>query len=283
MKIDINTLKPKETKARKKEIILRPTSTPLFLEKKLHKFLRFMTKTQNDRFKTQVLEKLRKKDIKQFTDAKSEAYGTVYRKLFVEYKKSINKQFSSKRIQKFVKNLYKDLDKYNKNRFYANINNQIGVDVESIIKTDGLNSFVSNKSLESTDLIERFKTDNLVAYKQNILRRMNAGSSLKDLYEQTKKNTNFSLNRANLIARNEIKTFNTELAKKRSQNLGIKEAIWQASKDERTRGCHHRFNGKQYKIGKGLYCSESKQYEEPGEPINCRCVALPIVNFDKDN
>ena len=120
---------------------------------------------------------------------------------------------------------------------------------------------------------------------------MSAGSNLKDLYNQVKKDTGLKLKNGDLIARNELKAFNSELSKKRAQNVGVKKAIWRNAQDERVRGNpggiypnadqdHWTLEGKEYEVGVGLRDPRSGQMIEPGEAINCRCVAEYIVEFD---
>ena len=114
---------------------------------------------------------------------------------------------------------------------------------------------------------------------------------LADLFSQVKKDTGLKLKNGDLIARNELKAFNSELSKKRAENVGIKKAIWRNSQDERVRGNpggiypnanqdHWTLEGKEYVVGVGLKDPRSGEMIEPGEPINCRCVAEFIVEFD---
>ncbi len=129
-------------------------------------------------------------------------------------------------------------------------------------------------------MIEKLKNETIVAYRANVLRRMSAGANLNDLFQQVKKDTGLKLKNGDLIARNELKAFNSELSKKRAENVGIKKAIWRTAKDERVRSCHRLFEGKEYTVGKGLKCPDGNTLIEPGEEINCRCVAEYIVEFD---
>ena len=157
----------------------------------------------------------------EFQDAQEGNYAVIYNKLFNEFKKSVDKQFSPARIEKFVKQLFNKADSYNQGRFYSNVNNTMGIDLDAVLKTDGLNSFVNAKTLQSTDQLEKLKSDTLVAYKTNVLRRMSAGDSLTSLYQEVKKQTGLRLKNGDLIARNELKSFNSELSNKRAENNGI--------------------------------------------------------------
>lgn len=267
--------------------------SPLYLEKQIAKFNIFMVKEITKRFENQVLKKMNKTTISKFHDSKFVNmqwedeenkqignYAAIYESLFKKMSKSINKQFTNKRISNFVKKIFSQANNYNQKRFYQNVNNTMGIDLENVLQTDGLNSFINAKSLQSTDMLEKLKNETLVAYKTNVLRRMSAGESLSDLFQEVKKQTNLRLDRGDLIARNELKAFNSELANKRAENNGITKAIWRTSEDERVRGCHKDRDRKEYDIKKGLYSSCDRKTIKPSEEINCRCIAEYIVEFE---
>ena len=282
MPIQLSEVQRKKNKTKDK-VELRGVKSPMGLERKMERFNRFMVREIRKRFENQVLNKINKTTQAKFTDAKNGQignYASVYNKLYGKFKKSIDKQFNNKKINKFIKDLYRQAHKNNTTQFTGSVNASMGVNLDDVLKTDGLNSFVNAKTLESTDMLEKLKTETMTTYKANSLRRMSAGASLADLFDQVKKDTGLRLKRGDLIARNELKAFNSELTKKRSENLGITMAVWQTAEDERVRKCHSEFNGKEYTIGKGFFCTVSGEWEEPGEPINCRCVALPVIEFD---
>lgn len=283
MPIQLNEVNRNKNKT-KKEVELRGIHSPIGLERKMERFNRYLIKTMRKRFENMVIKKLNKTTQEKFQDAKNEQignYAVVYNKLYKQFEKSINKQFSNERVSQFVKTLYRQTHATNSDQFAGTVSNNLGVNLDDVLKTDGLNSFVNAKSLESTDMIEKLKNETATMYKANALRRMSAGASLKDLFEQVKKDTGMRLKRGDLIARNELKAFNSELTKKRAENLGITKAIWQTAEDERVRPCHADRNGKEYDLKKGLFSSCDGKTLQVGEEINCRCVARMIVDFDE--
>ena len=275
----------------KNEVQLRGIKTPMTLEQKMRKFNRFMIREIRTRFENQVLKKLQVKTLDKFEDAQIGNYAVVFDKLSRAFQKKIDKQFSQEKINKFVKDLYQQTNTFNKGQFAGTVNANLGVDLDDVLKTDGLNSFVNAKTLESRNMIEKLKAETIAAYRQNTLRRMSAGSNLADLFKQVKKDTGLKLKNGDLIARNELKAFNSELSKKRAENVGIKKAIWRNAQDERVRGNpggiypnahqdHWTLEGKEYEVGVGLKDPRSGEMIEPGEKINCRCVAEYIVEFE---
>ncbi len=276
----MSSLDVKQVKTGKKPVKVKPLRTPRALEKELDNFIKFMVKTASKRFETKVLQAMNKSTIDKFQDAQEGNYARIFEKLVKDFKKSINAQFSEKRIQTYIKNLYKRTDKMNDKTFYNAIQSKIGVDAKSIIGTDGLNSFVNAKSLETIGQVVKLKNEMVENLSQNTLRLMSAGKKLDTLYEEVRNNKQKNLNKSELVSRNELKAFNTQLNNKRAQNLGIQKAVWNTVGDERSRPCHLKRDGKEFDIEKGLYDPCDGEWLKPGEEINCRCYATYVVEFD---
>ena len=275
MKFDISKVKTK-----KKSVKIKALRTPLNMERELENFNKFMVKTIAKRFENQVLKKLDKKTVAKFSDASVGNYAIIVERLFRAFIKGINLQFSEKRIRKYIKNLYARTNNLNDKTLYRNIEKVIGIDVKSIIKTDGLNTFANAKSLETSIQIIKLKKDTKSALTQNTLRLMSASKSLDTLYDEVKKTKFKHIKKSELVARNELKTFNQQLNDKRAKNLGVKKAIWKTVSDERTRPCHRARANKEFDIKKGLYSSCDGLTISPGSEVNCRCYSEYIVNFD---
>jgi SPP1 gp7 family putative phage head morphogenesis protein len=77
--------------------------------------------------------------------------------------------------------------------------------------------------------------------------------------------------RAKLIARDQVSKLNGELTRLRQTSVGVTKYIWRTSQDERVRETHQEFDGNEYSWETG------SPEGHPGEPINCRCVAEPVL------
>lgn len=84
--------------------------------------------------------------------------------------------------------------------------------------------------------------------------------------------TNTPLNRAKLIARDQIATVNSQVTKERQTEVGIGRYRWSTSQDERVRPEHAALEGRIFEW------SNPPAIGNPGEPINCRCVAIPVFD-----
>lgn len=270
----------KQIKTKKKNVRLKPLRTPRALEQELDNFIKYMVKTASKRFETKVLKAMNKTTVDKFQDAQEGNYARIFEKLVKDFKKSINEQFSESRIKKYIKKLYGKTDKMNDKAFYHAVQSKVGVDVKSIIGTDGLNSFVNAKSLETIGQIVKLKNEMVENLSQNTLRLMSAGKNLETLYEEVTNTKQKNLNKSEIVSRNELKAFNTQLNNKRAENLGVKKAVWNTVGDERSRPCHVKRDGMEFDIEKGLYHSCDGLTIKPGEEINCRCFATYVVEFD---
>lgn len=80
-----------------------------------------------------------------------------------------------------------------------------------------------------------------------------------------------SKSRAALIARDQVNKFNGQLNKLRQQDVGVERYRWRTSLDERVRPQHSAREGKIYSW------DEPPSDGHPGEPIQCRCYAEPVL------
>lgn len=79
--------------------------------------------------------------------------------------------------------------------------------------------------------------------------------------------------RATLIARDQTNKLNGQLARSRQEAAGVKRYAWSTSRDERVRQSHAVLEGQVF----AWQGDPTPPEGHPGEPIQCRCVPLPIV------
>jgi SPP1 gp7 family putative phage head morphogenesis protein len=87
---------------------------------------------------------------------------------------------------------------------------------------------------------------------------------------------NVSASRAELIARDQTLKVNASVARAGHEDAGFDKYIWSTSMDERVRPEHEVLEGQifSYSIG--------SPEGNPGDPVQCRCVALPYEGDDTD-
>lgn len=273
----------KQNSKRKKFEIKAYRRTENF-EAELDNFLSFMSQEVGNRYKNQVLNKLNVSTVNKFKDAQTGNFGVVFNGLSKVAIKMLLKQFSNKRIEKYIKALYSRVNTANQKDIYKAIQGDIGINVLDIIKTDGLNGFVNANSLKTLLQIQATRDKAIEDMSANLLRLMVSGQSLDTLYEEVENVTGKNINKSTLVARQELTVFNSQLNKKRALNLGFSQRKWNAvggtSGSARTRKCHTARDGKFYPVDGKLYSSCDGKSLEVGEEINCRCWDTFVMDLE---
>lgn len=109
--------------------------------------------------------------------------------------------------------------------------------------------------------------------RKEIVKTFETGGSLRDLSAALEERYSVSRERAKLIAENEIGTLNAKLNAIRQGRAGVKRFKWSTSDDERVRPEHAEIDGQVFEWATG-HPTEGR----PGEPIRCRCVAIPVFD-----
>ena len=273
----------KQNSKRKKFEIKAYRRTENF-EAELENFLSFMSQEVGNRYKNQVLNKMNVSTVNKFQDAQTGNFGVVFNALSKVAIKMLLKQFSNKRIEKYIKALYARVNTANQKDIYKAIQGDLGINVLDIIKTDGLNGFINANSLKTLLQIQATRDKAIEDMSTNLLRLMVSGQSLDTLYEEVENVTGKNKTKSTLVARQELTVFNAQLNKIWALNLGFTQRKWNAvggtSENDRTRKCHTARHGKFYPVDGKLYSSCDGKSLEVGEEINCRCWDTFVMDLE---
>lgn len=91
--------------------------------------------------------------------------------------------------------------------------------------------------------------------------------------------------RAKLIARDQTAKVVSSISKARMLDAGFKYFKWDTAHDQRVRDSHRAAQNRVTKYGVGVYRWDDLpevdgEKTSPGMPIQCRCVALPVLEFE---
>lgn len=115
-----------------------------------------------------------------------------------------------------------------------------------------------------------------------------SGATTADLTGVVAERFNVTDRRARLIARDQVGKLNAKVVEERHKELGIVAYTWSTSRDERVRGnpgglypnadpSHWAREGKRFRY------DDPPEGGHPGEPIQCRCEAIPVIpEFDDE-
>jgi len=158
------------------------------------------------------------------------------------------------------------------------IRSAIGIDMRSVLQASpGLEDRISLAVARNVELIRNLAEDTERRVAEAITRNLSQGGSARDLSRELTEQFGIEQRRANLIARNETANVNSLLNQYRQQEAGIEQYRWASSRDERTRPLHAELDGQVFKWSEP---GPAENGAHPGEAINCRCTASPVIEFD---
>jgi SPP1 gp7 family putative phage head morphogenesis protein len=162
----------------------------------------------------------------------------------------------------------------NKRRFYSAVNEAVGVNLQSVVQNEGLEDILVATTRENVSLIRSIPEEYFKKIESIVFTGTTQGSTAGSMIKQIQKTGKTTASRAKLIARDQSSKLNSALTQQRSKNLGVEEYIWRTSGDERVRDDHRSKNGKIFR-----WDDPPKDTGHPGQDIQCRCVAQPIINI----
>lgn len=148
-----------------------------------------------------------------------------------------------------------------------------GLGVDLFTPDTGLTAITESFVSENVSLIKDLPRKTLSEIEGVIQRGVSSGALQKDISAEITKRLAIGENRAKLIARDQVGKFYGNLNRVRQQAIGVEEFIWRTAGDERVRDEHVSLDGQKFKWSEG-----APGEGLPGEPINCRCYAEPVLS-----
>src|SRR5690554_6854452 len=124
---------------------------------------------------------------------------------------------------------------------------------------------------ENVALIRDLPNKQLAQIEAEVIAAIARGERAGALSKIIRERSGVAKKRADLIARDQMGKAVSQLNQKRQQDLGVDRYIWRTAGDERVRPEHVARNGETFSW------SDSPPDGHPGEPINCRCTAEPVL------
>lgn len=187
------------------------------------------------------------------------------------YRLKVSQEFVKSKIEQ----MFSTVNNYNKAEFDRTMKNALGVNVFQA--EPYLNDLKNLWIKENVSLITSTEDQYFSKIETTISNAVTNGTLTKDVTQQIQDLTGVSQRRAQLIARDQVGKLNGQLSKQRQTSLGITEYIWSSSKDKRVRPWHASRDGERFRW------NNPPSDGHPGQPISCRCVAIPVIDADKIN
>lgn len=128
-------------------------------------------------------------------------------------------------------------------------------------------------TVENVALIKDLPAKTLTEIEGIVHRGVTRGALHKDLAKEIGERLAMGERRAKLIARDQVGKFYGNVTKVRQEALGVTEFVWRTVGDERVRDEHVSLDGRKFKWSEG-----APGEGIPGEPVNCRCYADPVLD-----
>ncbi len=164
-----------------------------------------------------------------------------------------------------------EIARFNKKQFEKLSQSVFGIDifVDEPFLRDQLSLFAD----QNAKLIRSLPDQELERVAGDIERGLQQGQRFEDVAKTIQKSFGITHRRAKLIARDQTSKLNASLTKLRQQEIGVEEYEWQTSGDERVRPTHRANDGKIFR-----WDSPPRITGHPGHDVNCRCVAIPVLD-----
>lgn len=193
-------------------------------------------------------------------------------------RQSLQSQISTSALERIAEEFANKTSDFNKVQLAKQVRAVLGVDV--LPRDTGLASKMQTFVAENVAMIKSVPDDLINDIEKTIYRGLSKGILASDLAKQLTEEFDYSENRASLIARDQIGSFYGQLNAERQQSIGVKRFIWRTMHDERVRSEHaDREEASDPAQGGTPYeYDDPPDGELPGEPINCRCYAEPVLS-----
>lgn len=158
----------------------------------------------------------------------------------------------------------------------AALTRAVGVDMTTAIKALGVNKQVEAAVAANAALITSLPDQAVEKIRGKVLAAVARGERFETLARDIREQFGATESRAKLIARDQMAKVNSSITEAKQKALGIKKYEWSTAGDERVRDSHRENNGKTFAWDKPPATGH------PGEDYQCRCVAIPIIEFDDE-
>lgn len=173
------------------------------------------------------------------------------------------------KTRKFIRRFVNSIDRHQHTQLQKQTRAAIGID---LLKTSPKIKLAADVFVaENVALIVDMTAKTLSEIEGIVIRGVSEGQLHGTIAKQMRDRLGIGERRAKNIARDQVGKFYGQVTKHRQEQLGVSRFIWRTVQDERVREEHEALNGE-------IFEWRSPPSEgTPGQPINCRCYADPVL------
>ncbi|AOA58265.1 phage head morphogenesis protein [Acinetobacter larvae] len=145
----------------------------------------------------------------------------------------------------------------------------IGVDLTPFYRAADIQDVVDRNIAANVSLIKSIPNQYVDKLEALVMHAYQTGQTNEELAQAIKQLGVSTDYRCRLIASDQMGKINGQINQARQVSMGVETYVWQSAKDERVRTDHRNKQGKTFRW------NDPPSGGHPGEPIRCRCTALP--------
>lgn len=166
-------------------------------------------------------------------------------------------------------------------RLKASIKQAVGIDISAIFANDvEIRTAMAAATKANVALIISIPEEYFGKLEKAVSENWVDGIRYEDLMGVVQHIADITESRAKVIARDQTSKMNSAFNRERQTSVGIQKYTWQTSEDERVRESHAELDGQTFRWDSPP--DVDGENVNPGEPILCRCNAIPEFDLDDE-
>lgn len=161
-------------------------------------------------------------------------------------------------------------------QFISQVKSALGVDLTNLLQPDSVKGMFGKAVTANVTLIKSIPSQYFGTLEEAITKNWIDGMRQESLIDTIMHIGDVTESRAELIARDQTSKMNSSFNMVRQLSVGINKYQWQTAGDERVREEHADLDGQEFRW------DDPPPDGNPGEPVNCRCIGLPIFTTEDD-
>lgn len=165
----------------------------------------------------------------------------------------------------------------NRKEWISEVKSSTGINLAGQLSRDGIQDDFAMIVRRNVALIQGLSDDVRTRIERLVTQAVVDGTRASELEKQLREDFGIVSRRAKLIARDQIQKANSDLTRIRQEQCGITHYRWSGVLDSRERPTHKANEGKRF-----AWAKPPAETGHPGHDINCRCVAIALVELPED-
>lgn len=211
-------------------------------------------------------------------DAHADAHPRSVNRVLQQITEAFDRAYPQRRLERMARDIAGQTSEHQRGQLQRQLKAALGVDLETIADT-GVGSATRLFIAQNVALVRTVPRDYFADVEAQVLEALRTGQRHEQLAETLEERLGVAEDRAALIARDQVLSFQADLNRLRQESLGITRYRWRTGNDERVREKHAERDfdtgdppGQIFDWDDGPGDpTDPGDGQNPGDGINCRC------------